>query len=103
MSSSPLLSQLSDDDRVGSGRKANQAFNLVVLVKERHSGTSARAANLAIPMVEAATVREALNALVQEAKKLIAQHLATGCEVPWIHPPDEAADSESRFLVPMHL
>jgi hypothetical protein len=76
---------------------------LVVLVKKNGNSTSARAANLSIPGVEAPTVRAALHTLVQNAKKVIEVQLASGNEVPWIQPSEPATEAESRFMVPLHL
>ena len=103
MSTSPMVTPLKDAELSASGSPPTQVYNLVVLVQRQAASTRARAANLAIAAVEAPTVRAALNALVQQARQLISAQQSAGSEVPWITPPDEATDGESRFLVPMHL
>jgi hypothetical protein len=80
-----------------------QTFNLTVLVRAKGRDTiTARAANLQIPVVEAQTVRQALGELVLVAKRTISENASAG-QVPWINPPIEPLESESRFLVPLHL
>ena len=79
-------------------------YNLMVLVRQwKDGGTSARAANLPIPEVRTETVREALSGLVTSARKVIADCIARDAQVPWIAPPIEPEECESRFLVPLHL
>lgn len=79
-------------------------YNLMVLVRQwKDGGTSARAANLPIPEVRTETVREALSGLVASAREVIAECIAKGAEVPWIVPPIEPEECESRFMVPLHL
>ena len=82
----------------------DNVFNLAILVSQSAMGqTNARAANLPLECVEAATVREAMSMIVQAARVLIANHLEDDNSIPWIEPPTEAQDGESRFLVPLHL
>ena len=79
-------------------------YNLMVLVRRwKDGGTSARAANLPIPEVRTETVREALSGLVTSAREVIADCIARDAQVPWIAPPIEPDECESRFLVPLHL
>jgi hypothetical protein len=79
-------------------------YNLMVLVRQwKDGGTSARAANLPIPEVRTETVREALSGLVASAREVIAECIAKDADVPWIEPPIEPEECESRFMVPLHL
>lgn len=81
-----------------------QVFNLTVLVRTGEKvPVVARAANLSIPEVEAQTIREALSQLVGAAKKEIGERASNSDSVPWIDPPNEPTESESRYLVPLHL
>ncbi|MEC8557571.1 MAG: hypothetical protein VXZ82_21425 [Planctomycetota bacterium] len=81
-----------------------QVFNLTVLVRTgKKVPVVARAANLAIPQVEAQTIREALSKLVDAAKKEIGERASNSASVPWIDPPNQPTESESRYLVPLHL
>jgi hypothetical protein len=84
--------------------EAAGVYNLSVLVRQwKDGGTSARAANLPIAEVRTETVREALSSLVASARELITGCIASDAQVPWISPPIEPEDCESRFLVPLHL
>ncbi len=79
-------------------------YNLMVLVRQwKDGGTSARAANLPLAEVRTETVREALSGLVASAREAIADCIARDAPVPWITPPLEPAECESRFMVPLHL
>lgn len=79
-------------------------YNLTVLVHRfQDGGTSARSANLPLASVEAASVRDAMSQLVRSAKKLIHEHVSCDNSIPWIDPPEEPSESESRFMVPLHL
>jgi hypothetical protein len=79
-------------------------YNLMVLVRQwKGGGTSARAANLPIPELRTETVREALSGLVASAREIIADCISRDAEVPWIAPPIEPEECESRFMVPLHL
>ncbi len=79
-------------------------YNLMVLVRQwKDGGTSARAANLPLQEVRTDTVREALSGLVANAREVIADCIARDADVPWISPPLEPEECESRFMVPLHL
>lgn len=79
-------------------------YNLMVLVRQwKGGGSSARAANLSLPEIQTETVREALSGLVASAREVIANCIASDAEVPWIAPPIEPEECESRFMVPLHL
>ena len=79
-------------------------YNLMVLVRQWKDGTtSARAANLPLAEVRTETVREALSSLVRSARDLIGESLSRDAQVPWISPPIEPEQCESRFMVPLHL
>ena len=80
-----------------------QLFNLVVLVRTQDKRVSARAANLAIPSTESSTIRDALSQLVTVAKTQLSQWVAQQESIPWIEPHEQANDSETRFVVPLHL
>ena len=85
-------------------KDAGGVYNLMVLVRQwKDGGTSARAANLPLPAVQTETVREALSGLVVSARELIAGCLARNAQVPWLAPPLEPEECESRFMVPLHL
>ena len=90
------------DKALPKAESITPVFSLTVLVTGKADGRSkARAANLPLKEVEAASVREALSRLVEEAKSFIGEHVDSG--IPWIDPPSPANDSESSFLVPLHL
>lgn len=80
-------------------------FNLEVLllnVADKHMYRT-RIANLQIASVEKATPRDAIAAIVGEAKKLVAECVASGTAIPWREPKDEPSAGETRMFVPMHL
>lgn len=94
----------SADERTSPHPEAAEVYNLLVLVRQwKDGGTSARAANLPLPDVQAETVREALATLVAEARKLISDNLSRDNHIPWISPELAAEECESRFMVPLHL
>lgn len=98
----PIESSISDN--AFPRPEAVGVYNLMVLVRQWKDGsTSARAANLPIPELQTGTVREALAGLVVSARELIGECLARDAQVPWISPPLEAEECESRFMVPLHL
>lgn len=79
-------------------------YNLTVLVKQLSTGgASARAANLAVADVQALSMRIALRQIVSSAKQLIADHISSEQQIPWVDPPAEPCEAESSFLVPLHL
>ena len=89
---------------VVSTQQSTPVYNLTVLVRQLESGeTIARAANLATGEVQASSIRGALSKIVAAAKVLISERVALGESIPWIDPPLAADESESRFLVPLHL
>lgn len=65
--------------------------------------TRARTANLPLPERRAATVREALQLVIDDARKLIHDSLSRDNHIPWIDPPALPEDSESRFVVPLTI
>ncbi len=82
----------------------DKVFNLTVLVHQSASGeTVARSANLAVAEVQAASIRSALSQIVAASKALIAEHLASDRQIPWVDPPATPTEAESRFMVPLHL
>lgn len=84
--------------------EVEETYTLIVLLRQwQGGGTAARVANLPIPEVQAATVREALSLLVAAAKELITENLARDNQIPWINPPATAEESESSVMVPLHL
>lgn len=99
-----LPQSLSATDKSSPRHDTLDVYNLLVLVRQyKEGGTSARAANLPISEVQASTVREALATLVASARQLISECLAEDTVVPWISPPVEADEADSRFMVPLHL
>ncbi|MEM7476590.1 MAG: hypothetical protein AAF483_16505 [Planctomycetota bacterium] len=104
----------SQDPQTQSGVGASQlpiesygeakVYNLTVLVRVRENNpVTARAANLTLTEVEASTIRQALSQLVESAKIKIREQLDRQAEIPWIDPPNEPAELESRYVVPLHL
>jgi hypothetical protein len=79
-------------------------YSLTVLVQQLPTGElTARAANLEVADVRAASIRGALSQMVAGSKSFIAHRLAQGAPIPWIDPPLVATEKESQFLVPLHL
>lgn len=79
-------------------------YNLTVLIRHVADGKLvARTANLHMPEIESDTVREALSAAVKAAKALIHSKSLESQDIPWIAPPHTPQESESRFVVPLHL
>jgi hypothetical protein len=80
-------------------------FSLEVLMSTRSGPTSyqARLANLDLPVVVKSTPREAIAAIVDSAKKLIRESLASNKPIPWIDPKLNPAQGESRLVVPIHM
>ncbi len=84
--------------------ETQHVYNLTVLVQQLESGEMrARAANIAIEDVRAGSIRGALSQMVAATKSLIAERVARDESIPWIEPPVEPSESESRFMVPLHL
>ncbi len=103
VSLAPLLPTARDAHATTVGL-SDQVYNLMVLVRQSAGGeTVARSANLAVEEVHAASVRAALSGIVAASKALIGEHLALDKAVPWLDPPATPAESESRFMVPVHL
>ena len=102
MESKPIQST---GEAIGLPRvEAVGVYNLMVLVRQwKDGGTSARAANLPLAEVRTETVREALSSLARSARELIGECLSRDAEVPWVAPPIEPEECESRFMVPLHL
>lgn len=82
--------------------QAAKVYNLVVLVESTSSGVRARAANLKIGVCSGDTIRGALSKLVESAKAML-RELQDDSQIPWIEPPESPGESESRFVVPLHL
>ncbi len=83
---------------------SSQVYNLTVLIGTgNQKPVKARAANLDLPPIEATTVRDALSQISKAARELIRQCTENNTEVPWVHPPYDAKQAESRFMVPLHL
>ena len=82
--------------------EAANVFDLEVLISRMEEGeTRARAANLPLPASRAATVREALQMVIEQARGMIAQSLASATAIPWVDPPAVPDEDESRFIVPL--
>jgi hypothetical protein len=83
---------------------ASGAFDLEVLICRIDQGeTRARAANLPLKDSRAATVREAMQMVIQQARELITDCAARDRDIPCVEPPVQAAENESRFVVPLSL
>jgi hypothetical protein len=80
-------------------------FNLEVLLRSNANANTyqARIANLQVESVERATPRDAIAAIVKEAKKRIAECVAEGSAIPWLDPKESIVEGETRMLVPIHL
>ena len=79
-------------------------YNFVVLMQFSEDGNHcARSANLPLPDVWANDARDAMMELVRQAKELIKDCVARDRMIPWIEPPLSPSDTESRFLIPIHL
>lgn len=95
-------------DRLLSGELRNsraetsKVFDLEVLISRVEEGeTRARAANLPLPDSQAETVREALQMVIEQARGVINQSLASGRQIPRVDPPAAPEENESRFVVPL--
>jgi hypothetical protein len=83
---------------------AASVYDLHVLVCRVTEGeTRARSANLPLPEHRAATVREALQAVIEDARAMIGQCLSQDRPIPWLDSPQAAEENESRFVVPLTL
>lgn len=81
---------------------ASRVYDLEVLICRIGDGeTRARAANLPLPESRSATVREALQSIIEAARQLINDCQSRDNAVPWIAPPTSPEDNESRFVVPL--
>ena len=80
-------------------------YNCLALVAPARDGTvvRCRCGNLAGLSLEASTEREALQQLVQRFKAIVAEHLDQSTDIPWIDPPEPAADGESVRYLAVHL
>lgn len=84
--------------------EGQRVYNLTVLVRQLDSGEAlARAANITLYEVQAGSIRAALSEMVAATKVLINDCLASDKPIPWLDPPIEPSESESRFMVPLHL
>lgn len=81
---------------------ASRVYDLEVLICRIGDGeTRARAANLPLPESRSATVRGALQRIIEGARQLINDCDAREDVVPWIAPPRLPEENESRFVVPL--
>lgn len=82
--------------------EAVHAYDVAVLICLMDEGESrARSANLPLPECRAASVREALQMIVEQARALINDCLARERSIPWLEPSVMPEDNESRFVVPV--
>ena len=103
-SSSTALQTVSMATRNVPALEGQRVYNLTVLVRQLESGEAlARAANISLEEVQAGSIRSALSEMVAAMKSLIAEHVASDKPIPWIDPPMEPTEQESRFMVPLHL
>jgi DNA topoisomerase VI subunit B len=93
----------STDDSHVFHPQAVEVYNLLVLVRQQEGRTFARAANLEIEEVQANTVREAISALVADARQYIQVSLSANKPIAWTSPPRKAAENEQPYMVPLHL
>ncbi|MFN3190742.1 MAG: hypothetical protein ACE361_09490 [Aureliella sp.] len=105
-----VSSENQESNRLTEQEEGNPArdvpvYNLVALVRTEATGISATAANMNLDSVSAGTVREALSRLVSIAKSTLAsaERPTASDSSFWIDPPREAEESETRFVVPLHL
>lgn len=103
-SSSAALHSVSMATRNVPALEGQRVYNLTVLVRQLESGEAlARAANISLDEVQAGSIRSALSKMVAAMKSLIAEHVVSDKPIPWIDPPMEPTEQESRFMVPLHL
>lgn len=99
----PILSE----EKTGNEQPESvPVYNLVALVETAGSNAAvrARAANINLDPVQASTIRDALNKLVTNAKAILhAANSEPEADSPWIEPPNTPSESETRFVVPLHL
>ena len=98
---------LSEEPTGGSEQlESVPVYNLVALVETagNNAAVRARAANIRLDPVQATTIRDALNKLVTNAKAILhAANSEPDADSPWIEPPNTPSESETRFIVPLHL
>lgn len=83
-------------------QEASKVYDLEVLIsRTAHGETRGRAANLPLPASSAATVREALQLVIEQARGLIVESLSRDGAIPWLDPSAVAEANESRFIVPL--
>jgi hypothetical protein len=79
-------------------------FNCRVIVSRAAAGNFvARAAELADLSASGDSQREALQKLVTAFKARLAAHHASGDEIPWIKPGQQAQPGETELFVAVHL
>lgn len=79
-------------------------FNCVVYVSTGSDGqVTARVANLLDLSCVADSERAALTRLVAEFKQRVSNWTQAGEPIPWIDPPEPAAEGEQKRFVPVHL
>jgi hypothetical protein len=88
-----------------AGRPEVPVFDCRVLIKRLGDAGpfQARAATLPNLQVQAATQREALQALVRTFKMTVAGYYERGEVVPWLDPPLEPEVDEQMLWLPVHL
>lgn len=78
-------------------------FNCVVYLSRDAGGVRARVANLAGLESTASNEREALGKIVPAFRQRVAELMRAGTPIPWIDPPEPAAEGEQTRFVPVHL
>lgn len=80
------------------------AFGCVIYLSRRDSGgVHARVANLEGLAIDAADERSALGKLVPMFRERLAAFVEKGEEIPWIKPPSQKLDGETKRFLPVHL
>ena len=78
-------------------------FNCQVHVGREGDNVVARVANLDGLAVTSDNERSALQQIVTQFKRRMAEYHESGETIPWIDPPHPAKDSEVTRLIPVHL
>jgi hypothetical protein len=78
-------------------------FNCVVYLSRGGGCVKARVANLAGFEAAAPSEREALAKIVPAFKQRVVELTKAGTPIPWIDPPEPAAEGEQTRYVPVHL
>lgn len=80
-------------------------FNCIVILgaQDSQGKRTARVANLKGLEVTGTSERDLLHAITRKFKSLVQQHSEQQTTIPWIDPPEQPRDGESRRFIPVHL